>query len=163
HHNPDHRDQGSPYGGAGDQGNIYDDLRVTWDDGAASFTELSANGSTEILQISLEEGEQAPITLAYDFVHEATSGNRANVDPRSASFDVLIEIGGDLPDEVPKEAPPPPPSDDTPGATPPGLPSTGTTGLLALIAAAAVVGGLLLRYASQQRQRAVHVTTGLPR
>lgn len=105
HHNSGHQgpDDSGRYTGAGPQGNFYDDLHLNWDGGGASFTRLYANGQTPIAEIPLAQGEQVPITLTYDFPLEATSGNKANVDPRLASFQVLLELGGDLPTDAPTQ------------------------------------------------------------
>lgn len=106
HHEPAHRDPdgsgaptGDPYLGAGDQGSFYDDLLLHWSTGSASLAELDTSGTTQVLEIELAKGEEIPLTLAYELPLEATSGNGANVAPRQASFDVLLEIGGDWPTE----------------------------------------------------------------
>jgi len=98
HHNPTHVAPNSSgnYRGAGDQGNFYDDLMIDWDDGRASMTQLDDNGDTRILEIGLKQGEAVPITLGYDFPITSTSGNQANVAPRLAAFDVLLELGGEF-------------------------------------------------------------------
>lgn len=157
HHNPDH-----PGAQPDGEGNFYDDLALSWEGGSASFTELDAGGRTEILQVDLEEGEQVPITLSYGFGVEATSGNRANVDPRLASFDVLLEIGGDLPAEPPVEEPdpgapppqtaPPPPSGPPPQTGPPTLQHTGIGGAtwVLVLAAIALGTGAALRFGTRR-------------
>jgi len=140
-----------------DQGSFYDDLLVRWGTGSASFTELDAAGTTRVLEQRLAKGEEVAITLSYELPLEATSGNRANVAPREASFDVLLEIGGEMPTDPPEEgsvAPVtlPPTAPGAPAApgdgAGPGLPTTGAevrllAGLAALAAglgAAALVG-----------------------
>src|SRR5699024_5257390 len=131
HHNSGHQepDDSGLYAGAGPQGNFYDDLHLNWDGGGASFTDLDANGQTSIAEIPLAQGEQVPITLTYDFPLEATSGNQANVDARLASFEVLLELGGNLPTEVPTKPPveeqdvPAPPKGGKPGDTAGGVPA----------------------------------------
>lgn len=142
HHNPDH-----PGARPDGEGDFYDDLALTWDGGGASFTELDARGQTEIVQIHLDEGEQVPITLSYGLGVAATSGNQANVDPRLASFDVLLEIGGDLPD-VPTDEPGQPPAEEPQEPTappaqagPPGLQRTGIGGATVLLVLAAIALG----------------------
>ncbi|UFU03297.1 hypothetical protein LQF12_01400 [Ruania suaedae] len=132
HHNPDHVAPAGEYAGAGDQGNYYDDVHLVWDGGEASFTDLDAEGTTVILEIPLAQGEEVPVTIGYDYPVGATSGNHANVAERLASFDVLLELGGELPAE-------PTPTPD--------LPETGADlGLAGLAAVLAVgVGAALLR------------------
>lgn len=176
HHNPAHLNPRSgtetagAYADAGDQGSFYEDLMVSWAGGTASFAELHGNGSTEILQVDLAEGEQVPITLDYGLIDAATSGNRANIEPRLASFDVLVEIGGALP-ALPATEPtdpafPPAPADpggvsqvatgDTQpvlgASTPsPALQVTGTQGMVLLVIAALTLGaGLALRASSRR-------------
>jgi len=101
HHNPNHvaPDTSGKYKGAGDQGKYYDDLMIGWDGGSASMSRLNDNGDTQILKIPLKQGESVPISLDYDFPITATSGNKANVAPRLAKFDVLLELGGEFPTE----------------------------------------------------------------
>src|SRR5699024_7181819 len=117
HHNPEHvaPDDSGLYTGAGDQGSFYDDLQVGWGSGSASMTQLADNGQTQILQIPLARGEQVPITIDYELPLAATSGNQANVAERLASFDVLLQLGGDLPtvEREPEPAPDPSTPDPT--------------------------------------------------
>ncbi|MBD8061596.1 hypothetical protein [Oceanitalea stevensii] len=82
-----------------DEGSFYDDLVLRWPGGSASFAELDANGTTPVLEVELAKGREVPLTVGYELPVGATSGNRANVAPRSASFDVLLEIGAELPPE----------------------------------------------------------------
>ncbi len=114
HHNPEHvaPDDSGRYTGSGDQGNFYDDLQVGWGSGHASMTQLAANDQTQILQIPLAQGSQVPITIDYELPLAATSGNQANVSERLASFDVLLELGGNLPTSPPTDDPDPDPGDD---------------------------------------------------
>jgi len=165
HHEPDHRNPGEGYGGAGDQGSFYDDLRVRWAGGRASVAELHEQVRTPILEVELGTGEQVPINLEYEIPLEATSGNRANVPVREASFDVLLEIGGELPTDPPDSSPPP--AHPTPGRTsdvsapvPPApggeLQRTGVeAGLLVLAAVAALGAGAGLALLTGRR-RAAH-------
>lgn len=108
HHHPAHVAPEGEYAGSGPQGDFYGDLEIDWRAGnvsstssvvrgAASMTELADDVQTQILQIPLEPGEEVEITLRYELPVDATSGNRANVADRLASFDVLLELGGDLP------------------------------------------------------------------
>src|SRR5699024_2735740 len=93
----------------------YDDRRVGWVSVSASMTQLAYNGQTQILQIPLARGEQVPITIDYELPLAATSGNQANVAERLASFDVLLQLGGDLPtvEREPELAPDPSTPDPT--------------------------------------------------
>ena len=165
HHNPEHRSPGEGYGGAGAQGDFYDDLRVRWAGGSASFTELHEQGHTPILEIDLDTGEQVPINLAYELPLAATSGNRANVAPREASFDVLLEIGGTLPSATPtpSQKPAPTPTAPTGPTSDVGAPRTGggqlqqtgaDVGLLVLAAGAALGAGAGLAVLSARRRAA---------
>src|SRR5690625_811017 len=173
HHNPAHlnpragTETEGAYAGAGDQGSFYEDLMISWTGGTASFAELHANGSTEILQLELAEGEQVPITVDYGLIEAATSGNRANIEPRLASFDVLVEIGGALP-ALPDTKPTDPAAPADPGGPPqvatgdthpvigastpsPALQVTGTQGMALLVIAALILGaGLALRASSRR-------------
>ncbi|PFG40446.1 hypothetical protein ATJ97_2975 [Georgenia soli] len=157
HHNPDHEDPdgsgapfGDPYAGAGDQGDFYDDVTVGWETadgaGSASFSALDTDGGRQIGQVALGRGETTEVTISYEFPYDATSGNRANVPPRLASFDVLLTIRGD-------DAAAPP---ARPGR--PGRPSLSTTGadvlwLGAAAVLAVVTGNELRRRAGRTRQR----------
>ena len=129
HHHPTHKAPEGEYAGAGDQGDFYDDLEIDWRAGnvsstssvvrgAASMNELADDVHTQILQIPLEPGEDVEITLGYELPIDATSGNRANVAERLASFDVLLELGGDLPATPTEEDPPPAEPTDPPPAEP---------------------------------------------
>ncbi len=102
HHEPEHQvsDAGSS-GSGGDQGNFYDDVELRWDGGAASLSALAANGETPILEIPLDRGASTEVSIGYVFDASATSGNRANVAPREASFDVVLTLGGDADPEPP--------------------------------------------------------------
>lgn len=108
-----------------DEGSLYDDLVVRWPGGSASLTELDANGVTPVLEVELGKGGHVPVTVGYELPAEATSGNRANVAERSASFDVLLEIGGELPPEPPAD-PEPSPS-ETHGLSEVVIPPTGSS------------------------------------
>ena len=93
-----------------DQGSFYDDLVLHWPEGQATFTELAAAGTTQVLEVVLDQGEEVPLTLSYELPVDATSGNKANVAPREATFDVLFEIGGTLPGVLDEEKTPAPPA-----------------------------------------------------
>ncbi|SFJ80656.1 hypothetical protein [Cellulomonas sp. KH9] len=145
---------------------FYDDLRLDWSTasgtGAASFRDLAAARRTRVAQVPLAVGESTVIEVGYAFPLAATSGNRAAVGARQASFVVHLEIGGDLPGSTPGADPDPGP---VPG------PGTGpTTGPLAmtgadlartaLIALGAVgTGGLLV--AGVRRRRRPDGASGL--
>jgi len=131
-----------------DLGSFYDDLVVGWGTGSASFADLGAEGVTTILEQDLAKGEELAITLSYALPAEARSGNRANVGEREASFDVLLEIGGDMPTDPPEEAtvapvvlPPQgqPPASGTSGTG--ALPTTGAE-IRVLAGLAALAAGL---------------------
>lgn len=167
HYDPDHQapDESGSYTGAGHQGDFYEDLTVSWSTGEASMTHLDASETTEILTTDLAPGEETEITIGYEFPVEATSGNTANVDPRSASFDVHLTLGGEIPEgpeptptePIPTDVESPLPTDDQPAAEPPGDDSLAVTGAnlmwLALAGAAAVFIGLLLNRTRLSRLR----------
>ncbi|MFJ6417636.1 LPXTG cell wall anchor domain-containing protein [Paeniglutamicibacter sp. NPDC091659] len=111
---PDTKDNGK---GAEDQGNFYDDLRLAWNGGSANFTTLASRPETEIYDVPVAQGQTVPITIDYRFPIEATSGNRANVSAREASFDVRLTISGDDDPDLPGTETAAPPTDPT--ATPP--------------------------------------------
>lgn len=132
HNNPAHvTPAGDHYGGAGDQGDFYDDVLIGWGAESASLTALHDQGSTQVLEVAVKRGEQQTLTLSYDFDVAATSGNTANVADRSASFDVVLTLEGDTEgvtpvDPEPKPGPKPEPKPG-PGAERPPLAMTGGT------------------------------------
>lgn len=105
HHNPNHVDPdagGAMYGGPGLQGKFYEDLKLSYKGGAnaatvRSFADLSTSATTMIGEYPLAKGATTDITIGYGLPIEATSGNKANVAPRLATFDVLLEIQGEFP------------------------------------------------------------------
>ncbi|MGL3806858.1 hypothetical protein ACSYDW_12260 [Paeniglutamicibacter sp. R2-26] len=101
--------------GPEDQGNFYDDLRLGWNGGSSSFTDLASRAETKIYDVDVAKGQTVPITIDYRFPIEATSGNKANVAPREASFDVRLTLSGDT--ELPGEETTAPPTD--PEVSPP--------------------------------------------
>ena len=111
---PDAKDKGKD---AKDQGNFYDDLRLAWNGGSANFTTLASRAETEIVEVDVAQGQTVPITIDYRLPIEATSGNRANVSAREASFDVRLSISGDHDRELPGTETAAPPTD--PAVTPP--------------------------------------------
>lgn len=159
HYNPEHEapDESGRYAAAGDQGDFYQDLTLDWNTGEASMAHLDASETTEVLTTDLAPGEETEITIGYEFPVEATSGNTANVDPRSASFDVVLTLGGDIPEEPePTPSPHPDAPSDPPAAEQPrdSLPVTGANAIwLALAGAAAVLIGLLLNRKRRNRLR----------
>ena len=166
HHNPDHQAPDDPgrYAGAGDQGDFYEDLTLNWSAGEASMAHLDASETTEILTTELAPGEETEITIGYEFPVGATSGNTANVDPRSASFDVVLTLGGEIPEEPeptptdpdPTPSPKPDAPSDPAAAEQPrdSLPVTGTNLMwLVLAGGAAVFIGILLNRLRLSRLR----------
>jgi len=73
---------------------FYDDLTIN--DVPASELE---GKTTEIRRVELDRGASVDIPVTYDFPAEMTSGNRSVVGERVFSFDVLLRIEGDLPDD----------------------------------------------------------------
>src|SRR5699024_5348860 len=77
------------------------------------LAELQANGETPIAEIPLEQGETTTISIGYDFPVDSVSGNSSEVGARSASFDVLLSLGGDAapqPEPGPEPEPEPEPA-----------------------------------------------------
>lgn len=143
HHNPDRARPGED-----GEGNFYEDLTLSWavgsDGGAASFSGLHDGGDTVIAEQPLAQGASTEVTIGYDLPVWATSGNRANVAPREASFDVLLEIGGELPA-------PTPPGEAAPPPRPPALVTTGAAvGWLVVVAAALTGLGIGVRRSSRR-------------
>ncbi|WP_152187681.1 hypothetical protein [Georgenia satyanarayanai] len=120
-----------------DEGSFYDDLVLRWPGGSASFAELDANGVTPVLEVDLAKGGEVPVTVGYELPVAATSGNRANVAPRRASFDVLLEIGAELPEE------PEPEPTESDGLSEVDVPPTGGQGTGRLQETGAGVGPLV--------------------
>ena len=93
----------------GSDDGFYDDLRLDWvtasqDDGS-SFRELDVAGDTLIAQTHLPQGAATLLEVAYELPLAATTGNRAAVGERSASFVVRFQISGDATAPVPTSAP----------------------------------------------------------
>lgn len=173
---PDAPDVRHGAGGAEDQGSFYDDLLLHWPGGTASFSDLDQNGETTVLEVEVPKGAEVPITIGYELPLDATSGNRANVAEREASFDVLLEMGGsfgpptgppseeETPDhglsdqELPPTALGPPASAvavPPTGVGPPQLERTGLdAGPLSLLAALAVGVGAGLAVLARRRSEA---------
>ncbi|MGW8565720.1 hypothetical protein [Isoptericola sp. NPDC055881] len=86
---------------------FYDDLLVN----GVPASRLEGR-QTVIHEAHLPRGESVDLSVSYDFPVEATSGNHAFVGQRVFSFDVLLRIAGDTPDD---DATPGPgdPGDDT--------------------------------------------------
>lgn len=79
-------------------GDFYDDVKITGITKSGSITksfkEYDNEEKTIIGQFNIDKNEVTDVTIDYEFPFEATSGNKANVDERLATFDVLIEIQG---------------------------------------------------------------------
>ena len=135
HHNSAHVDPdgvGNLYKGAGDQGDWYSDLDLSWAMGSSNghnnFRKLNAAGDTQIYQSTLAKGASIPVKMTYSIPLEATSGNKANVQKREASFDVVFTISGDTPTSPPPEtSTTPPPTSTTPATQDTSPPPTSTT------------------------------------
>lgn len=157
---------------------FYDDLRLDWTtvsqtDGA-SFRALEVAGDTLIAQTHLAQGAATRVEVGYELPLAATTGNRAVVGEREASFVVHFQITGDTmpaPTSSPTPAPTAPvsPSPAPPagtearptsaaavGAAGAGTPPLALTGLdalrAALLAVVAIgVGSILLGAARRRR------------
>lgn len=88
---------------------FYDDVTIEWRGGEATLADLRANGETPIAEVPLEQGETTTISIGYDFPVDSVSGNSSEVGARSASFDVLLSLGGNT---EPEPAPVPEPEPD---------------------------------------------------
>lgn len=158
HHNADHvAPEGSDdFAGAGDQGNFYDDVKITWNGGEASFTELAAAGITDIAEVPVERGETVELTLSYEFPAESTSGNVANVAPREATFDVLFTLSGDTEEIWLSKPLPETPSPGGSDGQEHGLANTGGTQLNPLLVGATVLVAVGSSLVVARRKRAQH-------
>lgn len=155
-------------GMSSDQGNFYDDLRLGWNGGSASFTDLASRAETPFYEVSLAQGAVVPVTIDYQFPIEATSGNKANVSYREASFDVRLTISGETTTSTPSATPSPiptpePSASDSPSTPPvatpvqpkPPLANTGASigGAVALGLGLLGVGSL---FAARARRKSTH-------
>ena len=100
-------------------GDFYSDLTLAWrsasGDGSSSFRQLAAAGTTPVVEIPLARGASTRLTVVTSLPVSATSGNRANVAPREASYDVLLRLDGR---DVSPAPTPGPTAGATPGSTP---------------------------------------------
>lgn len=101
-------------------GDFYADLTLAWrsasGDGSASFRQLAAAGTTPVVEVPLARGASTRLTVVTSLPVTATSGNRANVSAREASYDVVLRLDGR--DATPTPGPTAGPSDGgtgTPG------------------------------------------------
>lgn len=135
HHNTAHVDPdgaGTLYKGAGDQGDWYSDLKLSWNmnskTGSNSFRELDTAGITQIYNAKLAKGQSIPLNMTYSIPIESTSGNKANVKNRIATFSVRFKLSGDTPTSTTT-----PPTSTSTTSTPPtsttstSVPPTSTT------------------------------------
>lgn len=99
---------------APDKGNFYDDVVINAQDKSLTLRELDDNGTTVIGTQILDKGEETDITIGFGFPVDSVSGNTAYTADKEASFDVLLEMGEQLPDESdPTQTPTDePPEDD---------------------------------------------------
>ncbi|MBO0899663.1 hypothetical protein J1G44_00980 [Cellulomonas sp. zg-ZUI199] len=136
---------------------FYDDLRLDWSTasgtGAASFRDLATAQRTQVAQVPLAVGESTVITVGYTFPVEATTGNRAEVGAREASFVVHLEIGGDLPGPTPGTPPSATPGAPSGSAVRPLAMTGADLARTALVALGAVATGGLLVAAVRRRRR----------
>ena len=79
-------------------------MTASHDDGS-SFRELDVAGDTLIAQTHLAQGAATRLEVAYELPIAATTGNRAVVGERGASFVVRFQISGDGTEPVPTSAP----------------------------------------------------------
>ena len=79
-------------------GDFYSDLSLSWRSASAtgtdSFRDLAAAGRTPVVEIPLARGASTRLTIVTALPLWATSGNRANVAPREASYEVLLRLDG---------------------------------------------------------------------
>ena len=77
---------------------FYADLTLTWrtasGDGRSSFRRLATAGATPVVDVLLTRGASTEVTVVTALATDATSGNRANVAPREATYEVLLRLDG---------------------------------------------------------------------
>ncbi|MBO0899657.1 hypothetical protein J1G43_06740 [Cellulomonas sp. zg-ZUI22] len=77
---------------------FYTDLTLTWrtasGDGRSSFRRLATAGATPVVDVLLARGASTQVTVVTALATDATSGNRANVPPREATYEVLLRLDG---------------------------------------------------------------------
>lgn len=137
---PDAQDAGS-----GDQEDWYDEVTVSaGGDAGKSWTlsELNENLVTVVNEREVSQGEVAEFSLGYDFPSDSVTGNLAHVTGREIVFDVLVEVGGELP------AQPQPVKINS------GNPADGPDLTLAGIGAGAVLAGAVAVWLLNRRRRA---------
>ncbi|MBO3094183.1 hypothetical protein [Cellulomonas dongxiuzhuiae] len=83
------------------QGDFYADLTLAWStassEGRSSFRQLAAAGATQVVDVPLARGASTQVTVVTALPLTATSGNRANVAPREATYEVLLRLDGRTP------------------------------------------------------------------
>lgn len=108
-------------------GDFYSDLTLSWRSasgtGSSSFRDLAAVGSTQVVEIPLARGASTQLTVVTALPLAATSGNRANVAPREASYEVLLRLDGRT---TPIPTPTPSPTPSVGPVTPAPAPTSGT-------------------------------------
>lgn len=112
-------------------GDFYSDLTLSWRSasatGSSSFRDLAAAGATQVVQIPLARGASTQLTVVTALPLAATSGNRANVAPREATYEVLLRLDGRT-TPIPTPTPSPTSSADPAVPTPSAGPSVPPTG-----------------------------------
>ncbi|GIG38996.1 hypothetical protein [Cellulomonas phragmiteti] len=82
-------------------GDFYTDLTLAWrtasGEGLSSFRELAAAGRTQVVELLLPRGASTQVTVVTSLPLTATSGNRANVAPRAATYEVELRLDGRTP------------------------------------------------------------------
>ncbi|MCM0639756.1 hypothetical protein [Cellulomonas wangsupingiae] len=77
---------------------FYADLTLTWrtasGDGHSSFRRLATAGATPVVDVLLARGASTEVTVVTALATDATSGNRANVAPREATYEVVLRLDG---------------------------------------------------------------------
>ncbi|QCB93854.1 hypothetical protein [Cellulomonas shaoxiangyii] len=141
---------------------FYDDLQLDWTSasasGAASFRALAEAGRTQVAQVELAPGQSTPLTVGYTFPASSTSGNRAEVGARAASFVVHLEIRGETPGDHPAGT-----GAQQPAGRPGVLAMTGADLLRAALLAVGAVGvGSLLLAGTRRRRRSARGAEGPP-
>jgi len=90
-------DDAHPADGA-PEADFYADLTLTWrtasGDGRSSFRRLATAGATPVVDVLLTRGASTEVTVVTALATDATSGNRANVAPREATYEVLLRLDG---------------------------------------------------------------------
>ena len=155
---------------AGSTSTFIDDVSITWSTAsgasAGSLRRLAATDRTSVAEVVLQPGQSTRLVVGYEFDADATSGNRSQDGPVSASFDVTLRLTEGEPGVTPSPTPtsstgPTPGTSGTTASRPPSagagsnfLARTGADVLqLGGVIALAIGGGTVLLLVARRRRR----------